>query len=76
MLVTISGPAAELDRLASTSLTLTVDVTGLDPGTKAVAVSANLTTGLTLLDVSPNPVEVTVSIPETSAEPLGPSPAP
>lgn len=76
VLVTISGPAAELDRLASTSLTLTVDVTGLDPGTKAVAVSANLTTGLTLLDVSPNPVEVTVSIPETSAEPLGPSPAP
>ena len=76
VLVTISGSAAELDRLASTSLTLTVDVTGLDPGTKAVAVSANLTTGLTLLDVSPNPVEVTVSIPEPSAEPPGPSPAP
>lgn len=76
VLVTISGSAAELDRLASTSLTLTVDVTGLDPGTHAVAVSANLTTGLTLLDVSPNPVEVTVSIPESSSEPLGPSPAP
>lgn len=76
VLVTISGSAAELDRLASTSLTLTVDVTGLDLGTHAVAVSANLTTGLTLLDVSPNPVEVTVSIPESSSEPLGPSPAP
>lgn len=76
VLVTISGSVAELDRLASTSLALTVDVTGLDPGTQAVAVSANLTTGLTLLDVSPNPVEVTVSIPESTPEPTGPSPAP
>jgi YbbR domain-containing protein len=77
VLVTIAGSVAELDRLATTSLTLTVDVTGLDPGTRTVAVSANLTTGLTLLDVSPNPVEVTVSIVESSPGPTaGPSPAP
>jgi len=77
VLMTIAGSVAELDRLATTSLTLTVDVTGLDPGTRSVAVSANLTTGLTLLDVSPNPVEVTVSILESSPGPTaGPSPAP
>jgi len=77
VLVTVAGSVAELDRLGSTSLTLTVDVTGLDPGTHSVAVSANLTTGLSLIDVSPNPVEVTVSIAELSLEPSpGSSPAP
>jgi YbbR domain-containing protein len=77
VLVTIAGSVAELDRLATTSLALTVDVTGLDPGTRTVAISANLTTGLTLLDVSPNPVEVTVSIVEALPGPTaGPSPAP
>ena len=77
VLVTIAGSVAELDRLATSSLTLTVDVTGLEPGTRTVAVSANLTTGLTLLDVSPNPVEVTVSILESSpGQTAGPSPAP
>ena len=77
VLVTIAGSVAELDRLATTPLTLTVDVTGLEPGTRSVAVSANLTAGLTLLDVSPNPVEVTVSISESSPGPTaGSSPAP
>lgn len=69
VLVTIAGSVADLDRLGSTSLTLTVDVTGLDPGTHVVEVSANLTTGLSLIDVSPNPVEVTVSIVEAPPEP-------
>ncbi len=77
VLVTIAGSVADLDRLGSASLTLTVDVTGLDPGTHAVAVSANLTTGLSLIDVSPNPVEVTVSNVEAPPEPTpGPSSAP
>ena len=76
VLVTIAGSVAELDRLATTPLTLLVDVTGLEPGTRTVSVSANLTTGLTLLDVSPNPIEVTVSILETPAPTAGPSPAP
>jgi YbbR domain-containing protein len=76
VLVTIAGSVAELDRLANTSLTLNVDVTDLEPGTRTVEVSANLTTGLTLLDVSPNPVEVTVSTVESTPEPAGASPAP
>jgi YbbR domain-containing protein len=77
VLVTIAGSVADLDRLGSTSLTLTVDVTGLDPGTHTVAVSANLATGLSLIDVSPNPVEVTVSNVEAPPEPTpGPSSAP
>src|SRR5215212_598828 len=75
VLVTIAGSVAELDRLASQSLTLTVDVTGLGLGTHVVDVSANLTTGLSLIDVSPNPVEVTVSVVEPDVTPDS-SPAP
>ena len=73
VLVTIAGSVADLDRLAATSFSLTVDVTGFDPGTHVVEVSANLTAGLSLQNVSPNPIEVTVTAPESSAEP---SPAP
>jgi YbbR domain-containing protein len=69
VLVTIAGSVAELDRLGSQSLTLNVDVSGLDPGTHSVALSANLTTGLSLIDVSPNAIDVTVSIVEPPPEP-------
>jgi hypothetical protein len=44
-------------------------VSGLEPGTHSVALSANLTTGLSLIDVSPNPIDVTVSIVEAPPEP-------
>ena len=74
VLVTIGGSVADLDRLSGVSLTLTVDVTGLEPGTNSVAVSANLATGLTLVGASPNPVEVIVSSPASSPAPSpGPS---
>lgn len=75
VLVTIGGSVADLDRLSGVTLTLTVDVTGLEPGTHTVAVSANLATGLTLVGASPNPVEVTVSSVASTPEPSpGPSP--
>ena len=73
VLVTIGGSTADLDRLSGVTLVLTADVTGLEPGTHSVAISANLATGLTLLGASPNPVEVIVSRPAASP---GPSPAP
>ena len=77
VLVTIGGSLADLDRLSGVTLTLNVDVTGLEPGTHAVPVSANLSTGLTLVGASPNPVEVIVSSPVTSPAPTpGPSPTP
>ena len=77
VLVTIGGSVADLDRLSSVTLVLTVDVTGLGPGTSTVPVSANLATGLTLVGASPNPIEVTVSSPPVSPAPSpGPSTAP
>jgi YbbR domain-containing protein len=69
VLVTIGGSVADLDRLSGTNVVLSVDVTGLDPGTHKVTATANLTTGLTLISANPNPIEVTVSTP-------APSPAP
>jgi YbbR domain-containing protein len=77
VLVTIGGSVADLDRLSGVTLTLTVDVTGLELGTHAVPVSANLATGLTLVGASPNPVDVIVSSPASSPAPTpGPSPGP
>lgn len=77
VLVTIGGSLADLDRLSGVSLTLTVDVTGLESGTHSVAVSANLATGLTLVGASPNPVDVIVSSIASSPAPSpGPSATP
>jgi len=77
IVVTIGGSIADLNRLSGATLVLTVDVTGLEDGTHAVPVSANLVTGLTLLTASPNPIQVTVSSPIPSESPtIGPSESP
>jgi len=69
VLVTIGGSIAELDRLSGTNIVLSLDVGGLDPGTHSVTATANLTTGLTLIGASPNPIKVTVSTPAPTAAP-------
>jgi YbbR domain-containing protein len=73
VLVTIGGSVADLDRLSGSSLTVTVDVAGLAPGSHEVKVTANLQTGLTLVGASPDRVTVTVTAPVASP---GPSPTP
>ena len=57
---------ADLDRLSGGTLVLTVDVAGLGDGAHRLLPEANLTTGLTLLGVSPSPVVVTISAPAPS----------
>jgi YbbR domain-containing protein len=69
VVVTIGGSIAELDRLSGTTLVLTLDVGGLGIGTHSVTATANLTTGLTLISASPNPIVVTVSSPAASPAP-------
>lgn len=69
ILVTIGGSIAELDRLSGTNLVLTLDVGDLGPGTHSVEATANLTTGLTLISASPNPIEVTISVAAASPAP-------
>jgi YbbR domain-containing protein len=66
VLVTIGGSEADLDRLQGGSLVLTLDVTGLDAGEHKIVPTANLTTGLTLLSISPSPVTVTIAGPTPS----------
>ena len=61
VLATIGGSTADLDRLATTSIVVDLDVTGLAPGVHVVPVSANLPTGTTLVAASPPNVEVTIS---------------
>ncbi|HLX34219.1 MAG TPA: CdaR family protein [Candidatus Limnocylindrales bacterium] len=66
VLVTIGGSEADLDRLQGGTLVLNLDVTGLDDGDHRIVPTANLTTGLTLLGISPSPVVVTISTPTPS----------
>jgi len=69
ILVTIGGSEADLDRLSGASLALTVDVTALGVGAHEVTPTANLTTGLLLIGVSPSPITVTISAPAPSPTP-------
>jgi YbbR domain-containing protein len=69
ILVTIGGSLAELDRLSGTNLVLTIDVTGLGAGIHDVEATANLTTGLTLISASPNPIQVTITVAASSPAP-------
>ena len=69
VLIVIGGSIADLDRLSGADLFVTLDVTGLDVGSHEVGVGANLVTGLTLVGASPDPVTVTITIPEASASP-------
>jgi YbbR domain-containing protein len=73
VLVTIGGSVADLDRLSGSSLTLTLDVTGLDVGSHEVKVGTNLTTGLALVGAAPATVTVTIDL---GAGPASPSPTP
>jgi YbbR domain-containing protein len=69
VLVTIGGSVADLDRLSASDLVLTLDVRGLGDGAHKLAPQANLTTGLTLIAVSPASVTVTVGSPPPSPAP-------
>ena len=69
VIVTLGGSIAELDRLSGTNIVLSVDVAGLGVGTHSVTATANLTTGLTLISASPNPIDVIVSTPAATPAP-------
>jgi YbbR domain-containing protein len=66
VLVTIGGSVADLDRLQGGSFVLTLDVNGLEDGPHRLLPTPNLTTGLTMLSVSPSPIVVTISTPTPS----------
>lgn len=63
VLLTIGGSVADLDRLEGATLTATLDVRQLGPGTSEVPVTIDLPAGLTLVSATPPAVRVTIVAP-------------
>ncbi len=72
VLVTLGGTTIDLDRIAGAAFTVSLDVTGLAPGSRATLVTVTLPAGVTLIAVSPQFVTVT-AVASSSPTP-GPSP--
>jgi YbbR domain-containing protein len=69
--ITLSGPGGTLSALGAGDLTITLDATGLEPGTHTLGpVIGGLPAGVELLNVTPGSVSVTITAP------AAPSPAP
>jgi len=69
--ITLSGPGGTLSGLGADDLTVTLDATGLAPGTHSLGpVIGGLPAGVELLNVTPGSVSVTITAPAT------PPPAP
>ena len=64
--ITLSGPAAAFAGVSASSLTPIVDVSGLDPGSYSLTPSiAGLPAGVSLENISPGSIPVTVVAPAT-----------
>lgn len=63
----LGGSTAELDRLVGATLVGRIDVSGLGVGTSEVRIEVTLPGGVTLVAVSPDPIEVVISAPSPSA---------
>jgi YbbR domain-containing protein len=61
VLLSVGGNPAALDALSTSTTLAQLDVTGLEPGTYDVPVTAELPSGVTLVAASPETVSVTVS---------------
>ncbi|HEX6128046.1 MAG TPA: CdaR family protein [Candidatus Limnocylindria bacterium] len=69
--VLVSGPAAVLADLDLASLSVVVDVGGLDPGQHQLTPSIGLPDGVELVSISPSAVPVTLQAPVTPSPPPG-----
>jgi YbbR domain-containing protein len=66
-LLTLFGPVADLDRLGSAPIVVGVNVAGLAPGAHDLPVVPSLPSTLTLVEVSPETVTVTIAVPPEQA---------
>ncbi len=71
VIVTLRGPVASLDRLATDGLTAGIDVSGLGVGDHSVAARVNVAASLSIVSISPGSVVVGVTV-----VPPGPTPTP
>ena len=72
VLLSVAGNPAALDALSSGTTLAQLDVTGLEPGTYDVPVTADLPSGVTLVAASPETVSVTVTAAAPPASPATP----
>ena len=72
VLITLGGTTIDLDRIAGAAFTVSLDVTGLGPGSRATLVTVPLPVGVTLIAISPQFVTVTAAAPSSPTP--GPSP--
>ena len=73
--LTLFGPVADLDRLGAGPIVVAVNVAGLGAGTHELPVVPSLPSTVTLVEVAPATVTVTVTEPVAQAS-IQPSPAP
>jgi YbbR domain-containing protein len=64
-LLTLFGPVADLDRLGAAPIVVGVNVAGLEPGEHELAVVPSLPSTVTLVEMSPETVTVTITVPPT-----------
>ena len=74
-LLTLFGPVSDLDRLGAAPIVVAVNVAGLAPGSHTLPVVPSLPSTVTLVEVSPETVTVTISVPATPS-PVQPSAQP
>lgn len=76
VLLTLGGSTADLDRLDGATLVGRIDVTGLGVGTADVQVEVTLPGGISLVALSPDPIEVAISAPPPPPPSAAASPSP
>ncbi len=77
VLLTLYGSIVYLDRLGVAPIVVGLNVATLAPGTHEVPVVPSLPSGVTVADISPQTVTVTITTPATPAPPTAtPSPTP
>lgn len=79
VLLTVYGSSADLDRLGSASITVSIDVSGLTPGKHQLTVVPSLQSAVTVVNITPPSVAVTVVAPPSappSEIPPQPTPTP
>jgi YbbR domain-containing protein len=74
VLLSVGGNPAALDALSTGTTLAQLDVTGLEPGTYDVPVTAELPSGVTLVAASPPTVSVTVSAAAAASPATSPTP--
>ena len=74
VIMTVGGSVADLDRLTGATLVAFLDVTGLDPGTSPLAVTADLPAGVAFVGASPATVTVVIRAPEPPPTPTPTTP--